>query len=66
MDADRACLVVQGLMQMGVIMMQMTTIQTCMAVLQLLEAAVRWPQISVPVGIAAAILAAARTLAMGR
>ncbi|KAK9866508.1 hypothetical protein WJX84_001331 [Apatococcus fuscideae] len=58
--------VMQGLMQMGVIMMQLTTIQTCMAVLQLLEAAVRWPQISVPVGIAAATLAAARTLAMGR
>ena len=55
----------QGIVQIGVMFTQVTTLAVCLAVVQTLEAAVRWPDIVVVAAVACAILAAVRTAAMG-
>lgn len=57
--------VFQGLMQIGVMFTQVTTITVCLSVVQSLEAAVRWPDIVVVAAVGCAVLAAVRTAAMG-
>ena len=57
--------VFQGLVQIGVMFTQVTTITVCLAVIQSLEAAVRWPDIVIVAAVACAVLAAVRTAAMG-
>lgn len=57
--------VFQGLMQIGVMFTQVTTITVCLAVVQSLEAAVRWPDIILVAAVGCAVLAAVRTAAMG-
>lgn len=57
--------VFQGLMQIGVMFTQVTTITVCLAVVQSLEAAVRWPDIVLVAAVGCAVLAAVRTAAMG-
>lgn len=55
----------QGIMQIGVMFTQVTTISVCLAVVQSLEAAVRWPDIVIVAAVACAVLAGVRTAAMG-
>lgn len=57
--------VFQGIIQIGVMFTQVTTITVCLAVVQSLEAAVRWPDIVVVTAVACAVLAGVRTAAMG-
>lgn len=57
--------VFQGLVQIGVMFTQVTTITVCLAVVQSLEAAVRWPDIVIVAAVGCAVLAAVRTAAMG-
>ena len=55
----------QGIMQIGVMFTQITTTSVCLAVVQTLEAAVRWPDIVLVAAVACAVVAAVRTAAMG-
>ena len=57
--------VFQGIIQIGVMFTQVTTITVCLAVVQSLEAAVRWPDIVIVTSVACAVLAGVRTAAMG-
>ncbi len=57
--------VFQGIIQIGVMFTQVTTITVCLAVVQSLEAAVRWPDIVIVTAVACAMLAGVRTAAMG-
>ncbi len=57
--------VFQGIIQIGVMFTQVTTITVCLAVVQSLEAAVRWPDIVIVTAVACAVLAGVRTAAMG-
>ena len=57
--------VFQGLMQIGVMFTQVSTITICLSVVQSLEAAVRWPDIVLVAAVGCAVLAAVRTAAMG-
>lgn len=57
--------VFQGVMQIGVMFTQVTTITVCLAIIQSLEAAVRWPDIVIVAAVACAVIAAVRTAAMG-
>ena len=52
-------------MQIGVMFTQITTTSVCLAVVQTLEAAVRWPDIVLVAAVACAVVAAVRTAAMG-
>lgn len=52
-------------MQIGVMFTQITTTSVCLAVVQTLEAAVRWPDIVLVAAVGCALVAAARTAAMG-
>lgn len=52
-------------MQIGVMFTQITTTSVCLAIVQTLEAAVRWPDIVLVAAVACAVVAAVRTAAMG-
>eukprot|EP00891_Asterochloris_glomerata_P006654 jgi/Astpho2/6654/fgenesh1_pg.00101_%23_43_t len=56
--------VFQGIMQVGVLFTQVTTVTLMLAAVQALEAAVRWPEITVLAAIGCAIIAATRTAAL--
>ncbi|KAK9819761.1 hypothetical protein WJX72_002081 [[Myrmecia] bisecta] len=56
--------VFQGIMQLGVIFMQLSTVTLSFAIIQMLEAAVRWPRITVVVAGALLAVALVRTAAM--
>lgn len=54
----------QGIMQIGVMFTQITTTSVCLAIVQSLEAAVRWPDIVLVAAVVCAVVAAVRTAAM--
>ena len=56
--------VLQGIMQIGVMFTQISTLTFSLALVQILEAAVKWPKIAVIAAIGCAVLAGIRTAAL--